>query len=99
MVSLKYQNKRFRVEGLVNYQFRSVDFDKMSPEDQGDAIFYPENFIPSWWTLNLRSSYQINKIVSANLSAENILDHYYQSYGSGIGGAGRNFILALRANF
>lgn len=99
LVSLKYQNKRFRVEGLVNYQFRSVDFDKMSPEDQGDAIFYPENFIPSWWTLNLRSSYQINKIVSANLSAENILDHYYQSYGSGIGGAGRNFILALRANF
>ncbi len=99
LVSLKYHNKRFRVEGFVNYQFKSVDFDKMSPEDQGDTIFYPENFIPSWWTLNLRSSYQINKTFSANLSAENILDHYYQSYGSGIGGAGRNFVLALRANF
>lgn len=99
LVSLKYQNKRFRVEGFVNYQLKSVDFEQMSPEDQGDTIFYPENFIPSWWTLNLRSSYQINKTFSANLSAENMLDHYYQSYASGIGGAGRNFILALRANF
>ena len=99
LVSLKYQNRRFRVETFVNYQLRSVAFDEMSPEDQGDTIFYPEDFIPSWWTLNLRSSYQINKIVSANLSVENILDHYYQSYGSGIGGTGRNFILALRANF
>ncbi|WP_338767224.1 TonB-dependent receptor [Bernardetia sp. ABR2-2B] len=99
LVSLKYQYKRFKVEGFVNYQFKSVDFDKMSPEDQGDTIFYPENFIPSWWTLNLRSSYQINKTFSANLSGENILDKYYQSYGSGIGGAGRNFVLALRANF
>lgn len=99
MVSLTYRNKRFRVEGFVNYQLKSVDFEKMSPEDQGDAIFYPENFIPSYWTLNLRSSYQINKAFSVNLTAENILDKYYQSYGSGIGGAGRNFILALRANF
>ncbi len=99
LVSLSYQNKRFKVESFMNYQFRSVDFDKMSPEDQGDVIFYPENFIPSWWTLNLRSSYQINKTFSANASVENILDNYYQSYGSGIGGTGRNFILALRANF
>jgi len=99
MVSLTYRKKRFRVEGFVNYQLKSVDFDKMSPDDQGDVIFYPENFIPSYWTLNLRSSYQINKAVSVNVTAENILDHYYQSYGSGIGGAGRNFIVALRANF
>lgn len=99
LVSLKYQKKRFRVEGFVNYQLESVPFDEMSPEDQGDTVFYPEDFIPSWWTLNLRSSYQINKTFSANLSVENILDHYYQSYGSGIGGAGRNFIFALRANF
>ncbi len=99
LVSLKYRHKRFKVEGFVNYQLKSVDFDKMSPEDEGDAIFYPENFIPSFWTLNLRSSYQINKILSANLTAENILDKYYQSYGSGIGGAGRNFVVALRANF
>ncbi len=99
LVSLQYKNKRFRVEGFVNYQLRSEDFDKLSPEDQGDAIFYPENFIPSWWTLNLRSSYQINKVLSVNASAENILDKYYLPYASGIGGAGRNFILALRANF
>ncbi|AFM06303.1 outer membrane receptor protein [Bernardetia litoralis DSM 6794] len=99
LVSLKYQNKRFKVEGFVNYQLKSVDFDEMSPEDQGDAILYPENFIPSWWTLNLRSSYQINKTFSANLTAENILDKYYLSYGSGIGGTGRNFVVALRANF
>ncbi len=99
LVSLKYQHKRFKVESFINYQVESVGFDKMSPEDQGDTVFYPENFIPSFWTLNVRSSYQINKILSANLTAENILDKYYISYGSGIGGAGRNFIVALRANF
>jgi hypothetical protein len=38
LVSPKY-HKRFKVEGFVNYQLKSVDFDKMSPENiQGDSI-------------------------------------------------------------
>jgi hemoglobin/transferrin/lactoferrin receptor protein len=99
LVSLTYHNKRFRVEGFTNYQVKSDKFENMSPEASGNAFRYPEDFIPAWWTLNLRSSYQINKTFSANASVENILDHYYLPYASGMAGAGRNFVLALRANF
>ena len=86
-------------EGFANYQVKSDKFENMSPEAAGNAFRYPEKFIPVWWTLNLRSSYQINRTFSANASVENILDHYYLPYASGMAGAGRNFILALRANF
>ena len=53
----------------------------------------------AWYTLNLRASYQINKFLGINAALENMLDHHYRTYSSGISAPGRNFIISLRANF
>ncbi len=56
-------------------------------------------YSPSWWTLNLKTSYQVLKYLTVNAGVENIFDKRYRPYSSGISAPGRNFIVALRATF
>lgn len=70
--------------------------------EQADAHLYARDvngnpYAPSWWTLNLKASYQIMKNLSVNVGIENIFDKRYRPYSSGISAPGRNFIIALRA--
>ena len=51
---------------------------------------------PGWVTLNFKGSYNIMKWVVINGGVENILDHRYRPYSSGIVAPGRNFIISLR---
>lgn len=53
----------------------------------------------AYTTFNLYTSFKLTKHLSANLAIENIMDLHYRSFASGVSGAGRNFILSLRANF
>ncbi|MBC8464265.1 MAG: TonB-dependent receptor [Bacteroidetes bacterium] len=58
-----------------------------------------EDGTPSWWTLNFSYSKQINQLLRAQISVENLLDVHYKTYSSGISAPGRNFILSLGATF
>jgi hemoglobin/transferrin/lactoferrin receptor protein len=51
---------------------------------------------PGWLTLNLKLSYTIDGRYILNGGIENILDHRYRPYSSGIAAPGRNFILSAR---
>ncbi len=51
---------------------------------------------PGWFTLNLKASYNLTKWAVINAGVENILDHRYSPYSSGIVAPGRNFIVSLR---
>jgi hemoglobin/transferrin/lactoferrin receptor protein len=63
-----------------------------------DNIQYAtKNGTPSWFTLNIRTAYQINKALQVQASLENILDRNYRVYASGISAPGRNLILSIRA--
>ncbi len=69
-------------------------------------IFGEDNFatatpegMPAWVTFNIRTAYQINKKLQAQVALENILDANYRVFASGIHGAGRNLGLTLRGNF
>jgi hemoglobin/transferrin/lactoferrin receptor protein len=52
--------------------------------------------MPSWFTLNLKASLQIVKQVQLQAGIENILDHRYRTFGSGISAAGRNVFVTIR---
>ena len=56
-------------------------------------------YSPAWWTLNLKGSFQINQYLTLNAGVDNILDVRYRPYSSGIVAPGRDFMVALRANF
>lgn len=54
---------------------------------------------PAWYTLNLRTSYQLEKNLQLQVGLENILDRNYRYFASGFSAPGRNLFVAIRANF
>jgi hemoglobin/transferrin/lactoferrin receptor protein len=56
-------------------------------------------YVPSWYTLNLKSVFKLNETWSFSGGIENITDQRYRPYSSGITAPGRNFILAVRTAF
>ena len=55
--------------------------------------------MPSWATLNLRTSYSFKKQFTLQFAVENLLDRNYRYFASGFSAPGRNFIVASRVSF
>ena len=68
-------------------------------DGEDNAQYATADGMPSWMTINLRTSYNIKKQISIQFAVENILDRNYRYFASGFSAPGRNFILALRAGF
>jgi hemoglobin/transferrin/lactoferrin receptor protein len=93
-------------EKLLELDFYAVyntelSFDELAPSERSKPFIYAKDdngnpYSPSWYTLNFRSSYQLNQYVLITASLENITDQRYRPYSSGIAGPGTNFILSLR---
>ncbi|MCU0393803.1 MAG: TonB-dependent receptor, partial [Thermoflexibacter sp.] len=96
--SLKANFKKFQAEFFVNYQGwkRLKDY---SPSGEDNLQYATPDGMPSWTTLNLRTSYQLTSFLQAQLALENITDRHYRVFSSGISSAGRNLVATLRANF
>lgn len=54
---------------------------------------------PAWYTLNMSAMYRFSEFFTVQMALENILDHHYKTFASGLSAPGRNFILTLRAKF
>lgn len=100
---LTYERKKLRFDLYMLFNAK-MDYDDLPLTDRNDAASFAKDdaglpFVPSWYTLNFKASWYINKYVSLNLGIENITDQLYRPYSSGISAAGRNFIVAVRCNF
>ncbi len=81
-----------------------VSFKNLPEEEKSKGYLYASDedgnpYSPAWATLNLKTSYRLNKNFSISAGLENILDLRYKSYSSGIAAAGRNFILSGKVSF
>ena len=95
-----WQNKTLKADAFINYN-NALSFNQLAPSEQGKAYLYASDsdgnpYSPSWYTLNFRTQYQLNKATSITASLENITDQRYRTYSSGISAAGRNLIVALK---
>jgi len=68
----------------------------MAEDNESGAT--PEG-MPAWYTLNLRTSYALNKYLMVQVAAENLLDTNYRTFASGVSAPSRNFIIAIRGSF
>ncbi len=93
---LQYQRNKMRIEfwSLYNAKKPLKEY-RLGTED--NEAFATEDGMPSWYTLNIRGSYQINKHFRVQLSVENIMDVNYRQFASNISAPGRNIMLTLRA--
>ncbi|WP_424961173.1 TonB-dependent receptor [Ekhidna sp.] len=96
--TVTFQEKKIRSEFYIEYN-SDRDADAIpSSEIERKPYLYTASGSPGWYTLNVKSSYQISEHVNVNAGVENILDKHYRPYSSGISAPGRNFILAVRAS-
>lgn len=95
---LKYHKKALQIEvfSIYNGWKKLKDY---SPSGEDNLIYATADGMPSWWTLNLRTAYQVQKNIQIQMACENILDRNYRTFASGISSPGRNFVITLRGGF
>lgn len=98
MTSLKFSMTKLSAEIFSRYNgWKHIE--DYSPSGEDNETYATIDGMPSWMTLNLRTSYQFNKYLNVQAGLENLLDTHYRLFASGISAPGRNFILSLRCNF
>ena len=85
---------------FYNSQINNED---LAPTEQAKTDIYAKDengkpFSPSWYTLNLKASYQLTRHLVVTAGWENMTNQRYRPYSSGIVAAGSNFIFSVRAN-
>jgi hemoglobin/transferrin/lactoferrin receptor protein len=79
-------------------------FEGLAVEERSKDEIYAKdangnNYAPAWYTLNVKAMYQITDLFSVSAGLENLTDQRYRPFSSGLSGAGRNFILSVKAVF
>lgn len=95
---LNLQLNKFRGEFYTMYNgWKRLKDYRLNAED--NEIYATADGMPAWYTLNIRTQYQINNYVQVQVACENLLNHHYRVFASGTSGAGRNLMVTLRARF
>ncbi len=81
---------------IFNAWKRIADY---NPDGEDNQIYATVDGMPAWTTVNFNANFQVIKNVAVQVGIENILDRDYRTFGSGISGAGRNFIIGLKGSF
>ncbi len=100
---LVYTGKNFRIEGNVQYN-SALSFDELALSERRKTSIYATDeqgrpFVPSWYAINIKATYQLLEQLQLNLGVENLTNQRYRPYSSGISAAGLNFIISARARF
>jgi len=100
---LMYKSKRVKADFYTEYN-SEISHSNLAESEIAKAHIYASDdngnpYSPSWYTINFNTSMQINNIFSIKLGIENILNHRYRPYSSGIVAPGRNFIFSLNVSF
>jgi hemoglobin/transferrin/lactoferrin receptor protein len=100
---LIWKNQKIKTDLFFNYN-GEIAFKDLAFSERGKDYIYAQDsdgnpYAPSWYTLNLRTSYDITNNLNTTLAVENITNQRYRSYSSGISAAGTNLILGLSYQF
>ncbi len=91
LIGFQYNKIKYRVDFYMRFATKQ---DRLSTDDLDDPRI-PNGGTPPWQTYNIRIKYMVSRFASLQMALENILDYNYREHGSGINGAGRNFIISL----
>lgn len=95
-VAYKIEKLQIELFSLYNGWKHIKDY---NPDGEDNQQYATADGMPSWWTLNFRSSYTLSKNLQIQAACENILDKNYRNFASGVSAAGRNFVITLRGGF
>jgi hemoglobin/transferrin/lactoferrin receptor protein len=87
------------VFALYNSAKKSGDYNLRGEDNQLYSADAVNGYTPSWFTLNVRTKYNINRYATVQFAVENITDKFYRVFASGLSGPGRNVVITLRGKF
>ena len=100
---LVWKNQNLKTDLFLNYNGEIANNDLATSEQNKSYIYASDSngmpYSPSWYTLNLRSQYNLTNAFKISLSLENITNQLYRSYSSGIAAPGTNLILGVSYSF
>ena len=97
-VGLQYIENKFNAELFSNFSGwkRLADY-RLKAED--NEAYATKDGMPSWWTINFRTSYMLTDNFTLQVGIDNIADINYRVFASGIHAGGRNVWGTVRVNF
>ena len=95
-LSYKIKSHDFIISHIYNGWKKTENYDDNGVDNLDEATLDGN---PSWYIINFEYSNNLSSNINFSFSIENILDSHYKTFGSGISGYGRNFILSLKTNF
>lgn len=97
-VGIQFNNSKFRSELFTNFSaWKHLDDYSISGED--NLQYATAEGMPSWYTINLRASYDLNTMFTLQAGIDNLFDLQYRTFASGINSPGRNVFGTLRVKF
>ncbi|OGX87873.1 hypothetical protein BEN47_10060 [Hymenobacter lapidarius] len=93
--ALTYRHRKLTAEGSVLFNGRKRPEDHSPSGEDNLPQATPEGAL-RWYTLNLRTAYQLTPRWALQAGLENLLDRNYRVFASGISAPGRNLFLAVR---
>jgi hemoglobin/transferrin/lactoferrin receptor protein len=97
-LQFSYTHAKFSGEFFANYNGWKRLKDYYLNGEDNEQYATPEG-MPAWFTLNLRVSYKLHKLITIQSGIDNILDTQYRTFASGINAPGRNFFATMRFHY
>ncbi len=96
--NIRFTTSRWLFEGwlLYNGWKRIADY---NPDGEDNAQYATPEGMPSWTTVNFRSSFAASELLTGHFAVENIADRNYRVFASGLSAPGRNFVFSLRISW
>ncbi len=95
-------NISYKVKNMINEVYfiysgwkKIKDMSPLGEDNEEEGTQYG---FPGWYTINLRSTYEVNRHITFQLAIENVLNTFYKPYASGVAAPGINAIATLRVN-
>lgn len=97
-VGIQYNTAKFKSELFSNFSGWKY-LSQYSSSGEDNLQYATDEGMPSWYTINLRAGYDINKTFTVQMGVDNILDLQYRTFASGINSPGRNIFGTVRVKF
>lgn len=94
-VGFRYHKNSLDAEAFVNYNGWKRLKNYFRNGEDNEVYATPEG-MPSWYTVNLKGTYNVNKYLTLQAGVDNLLDLQYRTFSSGISAPGRNFTFTIR---
>lgn len=100
---LTWQKKKLKLDVFLEYN-DELAFNQLAPSETEKSFIYALDgngnpYSPSWYTINIRSRYNISESIILTAAIENISNQRYRPYSSGLSAPGRNFIFSFGYSF